>query len=396
MAKYLKIIGFRFTFIFAIAFILTLSFPFYVLPNVGKITSPLTQSINQIWASLFGVSEDAYLIVISDSTGLFLNLITLVLISFVGAIIWNLTQKSTPNTKLKQWFTIGVAYYLALILLKYGFDKIFKHQFYLPEPNTLYTPLGDLSKDILFWSSMGSSYSYSVFSGLIEVIPAILLLFRKTRLIGALITMAVIVNVIFLNFGFDISVKVYSTFLFCLSLIVIAPNFKPLYLFFIKQESAQQKVVEHQFKNKKNVLKYAIAKSLIIGLFLFESLGGFFETNNFNDDTFPRPYLHGAYTNINSDETIKRVFIHRKQYFIIQTNADKFKSYELKFSEDLTQLILTNYIDEHFILDFQVNEIGDISVQGIIENDTINLVTVKADLNELSLLKYGSFYWTFD
>ena len=34
----------------------------------------------------------------------------------------------------------------------------------------------------------------------------------------------------------------------------------------------------------------------MIGLILFESLGGYFEMSNFNDENYPRPYLNGAYT----------------------------------------------------------------------------------------------------
>src|SRR5690606_16225956 len=41
----------------------------------------------------------------------------------------------------------AVSVFLSLHLLKYGFDKIFKTQFYLPEPNILYTEMGMLDKD---------------------------------------------------------------------------------------------------------------------------------------------------------------------------------------------------------------------------------------------------------
>jgi len=396
MIKKLKIVGFRFLFIFVIGFVLTLSFPFRIFPNIGKFISPIIEPVNHFWAKLFLISEDSYFKVISDSTGLFLNLVTLILVSLIGSFVWTLLQKESDNSQLKKWFRIGVAYYLALILLKYGFDKVFKHQFYLPEPNTLFTPLGDLSKDILFWSSMGSSYTYSVFSGLIELLPAILLLFRKTRLLGALIAMMVMVNVIMLNFGFDISVKVYSTFLFGLTLIIIAPNFKTIYSFFLTQKSTQQKIEPHQFKSQKQVLIYAIVKSLIIGLFLFESLGGYFETNNFNDDNFPRPYLHGAYSNIESDQTIKRIFIHRKQYFIIQNNKDRFTSYKLEFSENLSQLILTDYFDNKYVLNLRILKNGNLFLNGQIKNEPINIETTKEDLSKLPLLNGDSFNWRFD
>jgi len=38
------------------------------------------------------------------------------------------------------------------MLLNYGTDKLFLEQFYKPDANILFTPLGFLDSDILFWS----------------------------------------------------------------------------------------------------------------------------------------------------------------------------------------------------------------------------------------------------
>ena len=123
---------------------------------------------------------------------------------------------------------------VSFFLFVYGFNKVFKIQFYIPEPNTLYTPLGQLSKDILFWSSMGSSHSYNLFMGLVEILPALFLLFRRTRMLGAVISFTVLLNVLMINFGFDISVKILSSFLLFLSLVILAPYAKKLFSFFFQ------------------------------------------------------------------------------------------------------------------------------------------------------------------
>src|SRR5205085_9499653 len=104
-------------------------------------------------------------------------------------------------------------YYLCLQLLKYGVDKIFKNQFYLPEPNTLFTPAGMLDKDILYWSTMGTSYGYNIFLGSLEIAAALFILIKRTRLIGLLLSLGILINVTEVNFGFDISVKLFSLFL---------------------------------------------------------------------------------------------------------------------------------------------------------------------------------------
>ncbi len=60
MINQLKIIGFRFTFIFVIGFIIALPFPFYILPDIGKFLSPFFESINQFWATIITINEDLF------------------------------------------------------------------------------------------------------------------------------------------------------------------------------------------------------------------------------------------------------------------------------------------------------------------------------------------------
>ena len=50
----------------------------------------------------------------------------------------------------------------------YGVQKLLMQQFFTPEANTLYTPLGRLDKDILFWTTMGLSRGYNIFLGVVE------------------------------------------------------------------------------------------------------------------------------------------------------------------------------------------------------------------------------------
>ena len=127
-----------------------------------------------VWLVLFAIALPFpyYLIphwpqhVQSDSEILYL--IALAVLGF--SILFNVVLLFFKNDYSKNVSTfthVAIVYILIFYLLKYGADKLFKHQFYIPEPNTLHTPLGYLSKDILFWSSMSSSYLYNLFMGLI-------------------------------------------------------------------------------------------------------------------------------------------------------------------------------------------------------------------------------------
>ena len=376
--KLIQSFGNRVLILFIGGFSITFPFPFFIVPEFGSLLSPFFYKINCYLGEWCDVSSNAELRILSDSTGLYLHLITLFTLSVVFALFWIWKVKRLPQ-KVNVYFRIFVVYYLALILFKYGFDKLFKHQFYFPEPNTLYTPLNQLSKDILFWSSMGTSYVYSFFSGFIEVLAAVLLLHKKTRLLGGIISLGVLINVVMINFGFDISVKVFSLFLVLLSIIIISPDGKRVYQLFT-QKRVDTKIEERLFKSKKNVLNYAFLKSLIIGVILFDSIGPYVESQNFNDNVFTKPYLNGAYSVVNSitdSHEIKRVFFHRKQYFIIQYVDDSFESFQLRFAKDKQSIALINELDSSIYDQWSIDYDGQtLNLEGKLRGHTILIKTI--------------------
>ena len=213
--------------VFIVLFAITLPFPLHFFPSFGFLISDFFQSINEFSAThIFGVNFKFISNIESDSLGLYIHCSHLLLVSLLLGFCWSKWFLRFSDNEIFYFLQISASYILAFFLLKYGVDKIFKVQFYFPEPNTLFTPLGYLSKDILFWSTVGSSYSYSVISGIVEIIPALLLLSRKTRLLGALVAFGVLLHVLIINFSFDISVKILSSYLLILSLILILPYAK--------------------------------------------------------------------------------------------------------------------------------------------------------------------------
>ena len=401
---------FRFVFIFVIFFTLTFPFPYYTLPNFGSWIAPIFEPINHFWANLFGL-KILDLRIYSDSPGLFLHLITISVVSTIGSAVWCVITNWKKEIRLWYWFHASISYCLALTLFKYGFDKIFKHQFYFPEPNTLFTPIGELTPDILYWSSMGTSYHYSLFSGLLEIIPALLLLFRKTRFSGGFIAFAVLLNIVMINFGFDISVKVFSIYLLFLSLVIISPNLNNLKLFFFSNQSTIQQFKPLVISSKKNLFAYAFGKPLVIGLILFEALSPYFVTQNFNDDLSEKPFLHGAYQvdtfliddqlispSLNHSDRFKRFFIHRKSYFIIQYMDDSFESLKMEYITDKPQLKVTDKYNRTSLLTINFNKDFDLlNISGHFNAIPIKLESHKIPLDSLPLLKAmltnNLFFW---
>lgn len=408
----IRVLGFRFTVSFTTLFILTLPFPYIAIPNPGELLRPLTEALVR-WtaAHILSIETPYTAAIVSDSTGMYVHALIVLAFALAVCAVWSALEGSrkTGPPALRYWFHAAVSYYLALQLLGYGLNKIFKHQFYLPEPNTLFTTVGQLSRDILYWSAMGSSYSYTLFAGALEVLPAILLLFRRTRSIGAIMASAVMLNVVAVNFGFDISVKLYSAFLLALCIIVAAPGMAKLYDLLIRHRRVDGGEWVPTFRSSRSAAAYAIAKALLIGCILWESMIGYVTANSFNDDTAPRPFLHGAYTVeafIRNGDTVppllsesnrfKRVFVHRRGYFITQTMNDGMRDYRLAYDRANGVLHLRAADSSTATLAYEFDErAGLLLLRGRMGGDSIEVRARRIALEGLPL--FGPpLHWTID
>jgi len=400
---------------FIVLFAITLPFPLHFFPSFGFLVSDFFQSINEFTATyIFGVDFKFISNIESDSLGLYIHCFHLLLFSIFLGFCWSKWFLRFSDNQILYFLQVSASYILAFFLLKYGVDKIFKVQFYFPEPNTLFTPLGYLSKDILFWSTVGSSYIYSVLSGIIEIIPAILLLRRKTRLLGAFFAFGTMLHVLIINFSFDISVKILSSYLLILSMLLILPYAKSIFAIFINQA---ERFVRPEFENINPIKNrfQKLFKAILIAAMLFESLYFFAENNIYNDDLAPRPKFHGAYqvrsnfglTSIefqtNSKyfgkiDSIKRIFIHRRGYLILQFQDEHFRDFPISFDEKKNSWMVNtenNQVEIHIHSEnhqyfFTWEEIRLVDKKPI--KFYFKLETFKIDLKKLPLSK-PLFHW---
>jgi hypothetical protein len=345
--------------------------------------------------------------VYSDSVTMYILLLLLLLLAFIIALVMQWLKKGEVAVKngVPLIRTVLLAY-LIVILLKYGLDKIFKTQFYLPEPNTLYTPMGQLSRDILFWSSMGTSHAYNIFLGSVEVLAAIFLFFRRTRLLGLLIGAASLIHIVAVNFSFDISVKLFSVFLLLLTLYLLRPYYKKLsQFFFTAKETGTVLVGQAKAGSRFRNLKIFVPVSAALFI-LAESFYPYIRTHNFNDDQAQRPYLHGAYevqfimsgkdTLPASHLPVKRFFIHRDQYFIIQDQQDAMHDYKLVTNNATQQFVLKDYQLRERKLQFNYNPEDSVLLLQYFSADTVYWLHSKVlDWKKMPALQ-KEFNWTMD
>lgn len=291
-----------------------------------------------------------------------LNLLLLLLFTLAIIITGCLIFFRIKTKKIIEVTRTISCYYIGFILLKYGFDKVFKAQFYLPEPNILYTPFGQLTKDTLYWSTLGTSRFYSVATGLVEISAAALIVVKRTRVLGLILALGIFINIVFINFGFDISVKTFSLFLVFTTLFAVLPFIRTLVNFFIFGKQKALEPIPSIIKNKS--LKVGL-KTMLVGLMLIQILYPYAANKNFNDDLQKRPFLHGAYRvtriyNLNNslptkDLGLKNIFIHRNHYLIFQDANDRMTDYHFEVNELKRQLILEDYQKNKITAEYEFN-----------------------------------------
>jgi nitrogen fixation-related uncharacterized protein len=209
--------------------------------------------------------------------------------------------------------------------------------------------------------------------------------------------------VVWINFSFDISVKLFSLFLLFITILLLAPSFKKLFQFFILNKPTTLPYLRGQQLIQAKIIRY-FAKAIILLFIFIETLLPYIQSGQFNDDKTPRLPLHGAYeiTSIASDKTeedledlnLKRFFIHRQAYFIFQYDDDSMEDFKLDIDTVRNMLNLTDYDGNSFALAYKVDKASNsIEIKSIDLGWIIN--SHPLPWKDLPLLQ-PLFHWTVD
>ena len=127
-------------------------------------------------------------------------------------------------------------------MISYGLIKILQLQFVLPE-EVLNQTLGQLDGVTLTWAFLGYSSWLTVILGMAELIPGVLLLFNRTKLIGILLLFPVLTAVFLINqaYGFLFYMRVFTGGLLLLDIWLLFIYRQPFIwaISSLKQENAQ-------------------------------------------------------------------------------------------------------------------------------------------------------------
>ena len=186
----------------------------------------------------------------TDTTWNYVQVLVIASVAALAAIAWTVVDRKRAHyDTLLLWFMILMRVYLGLVMLNFGLVKLFKIQFPYPSPETLATPVGQLSPSLLMWTFMGYSMAYNLFTGGAEVLGAIFLYFRRTTLLGALIIFGVMANVVMLNVTYDVAVKLQAMHLLAMAILMVTPHLKRLFDFFIFNKATEPEEIKPVFSS---------------------------------------------------------------------------------------------------------------------------------------------------
>ena len=153
-----------------------------------------------------------------DKTADWIWLLVIASVAAIAAVVWSvLDRRCAHDDRLRDLLRTVMRYTVAYVLFGYGISKLWVDQIQPLSPGNLAQRIGDASPMGLLWTFMGASRAYTAFAGAAEVIGALLLLSRRTTLLGALILAGVLLNVVLLNFCYDVPVKINSTHYFAIT-----------------------------------------------------------------------------------------------------------------------------------------------------------------------------------
>ena len=271
------LIAFRFFFVYFILYIFP--FPISYIPFVSGLLQTLTDLSATICTtfarSLLNLDIHPQSNGSGDPTFHYVQVLLFATCSFVATVVWSLADGARRDyEKLWYYLMILLRYYTACQMIDYGFIKIFKAQFPFPSIERLSQPYGESSPMGLLWTFMGYSTPYNLFTGLLETLGGLLLLFKRTRLLGAMIVIVVMSNIVMLNFSYDVPVKLFSLHLLVMTVFIIAPDVKRLLNFLVYNKGVQSEEMRPVYSATKWKLLYVAGKDLFIAYVLITTANG--------------------------------------------------------------------------------------------------------------------------
>jgi hypothetical protein len=344
-----------------------------------------------------------------DSMFAWVTAFCLLMIATVATAIWSLLDRRRENyAGLLKWFRLFVRFALGAHMITYGMVKLIPVQMSYPSLIRLLQPLGTLSPMGVLWVDMGSAPAYQIFTGCVEVAGGLLLILPRTATLGALVSLAAMLQVFMLNMTHDVPVKLLVFHLILLSCFVLAPNVPRLVRFLLLQRTTPLSAEAQLFRSVR-ANRIALAAQILFGLWLvgvachfawglwnivgggrpLPPLYGIWEVKQMSVDEQPRPPLL-----TDSTRWRRAIFDVDPDGMAFQRMDDSFVPYVASVNLPKRTLALTKNDDENWTANFTFQQpAGDrLILDGRMDNHQVHMELQLMDRNSFLLVSRG-FRW---
>ncbi|MFM9989761.1 hypothetical protein [Flavobacterium sp.] len=278
-------------------------------------------------------------------------------------------------------------YFLATMILSYAFAKILGTQF-TSQPSTYDQPISSLSGFNLTWYYYGYSFWYGIFIAISQIASSLLLLFRKTTRIGIVLFLSFMVNILLVDYAYDIQgAKGMATTMTIMALFIFFSEYQLFIKYFLEEPPLFQDFESPNWINKSRKAKWIYIPIIFIGLFFgLSTLKSKFMTKNQFYGTWQNTDTNSKFKNFNFEfaNTFKINGVH---------NIDKIANGQYSFANDT--LTLKTYTKEYeaFLNNDKTNAILSPDTTKMVTlikgkyHFNKNVLTIQIDANKIELKK---------
>ncbi len=186
------------------------------------------------------------------------------ILSILFTLIWGLLKGRFQRIRVKTWIITILRYHVGLTMILYGLSKVLVLQFGQMDLLTLESNMGSFTGMGFLWKFMSYSPFYTQVTGYVEVIAGILLLFRGTTFLGSLISFIAMVNVVVIDIGYDVSVKMFAIHLLLMVFVLIAYNTRRILQFSLNRTNIAPVKYESLIPSRYRKLQYGLKAGIIL------------------------------------------------------------------------------------------------------------------------------------
>jgi hypothetical protein len=223
-------------------------------------------------------------------------------------------------------------YFLATMILSYAFAKILGTQF-TSQPSVYDQPIGSLSGFNLTWYYYGYSFWYGVFIATSQIASSLLLFFRKTTRIGIVLFLSFMVNILLVDYAYDIQgAQGMATIMTVMALFIFFSEYPLFIKYFFTEPPFFQDAEKPIWVSKFHKAKWVYIPLVFIGLFfgILTLKSKYMEKNQF----------YGTWQNVDKAARLKNCNFEILNTFQVNgaNNIDKIANGSYSFTNDTITL----------------------------------------------------------